>query len=186
MYTFSDEEACLYAEISPRTLYNYQKKYPVFLQIKQQLRLHPNMNAKKVLVDRIKDNIDQAKWWAKNHKSMRADFGELQEIKSTVPLLEGPENDSEADALTRKYNEDLRALYARGPEQESKKDANYVQVLGTVECGACHPEKFPDCKKVEKETPGWKCDCKCHKQKGDKPKPKQNASKQDTQVAKGK
>jgi len=120
MYTFSDEEACLYAGISTSTLYNYQKKYPEFLEIKQQLRLHPNMNAKKELVDQIKGNIDQAKWWAKNHKSMRGDFGELQELKSTVPMLEVEGSDAEVDALTRKYNSDLRALYAKGPDQKEE------------------------------------------------------------------
>lgn len=72
-YSYSDEEACLYAGISPRALYYYQEKNPEFLQRKQALRLTPNLSAKKELVDGIKGNLEQARWWAQN--KMKGEFG---------------------------------------------------------------------------------------------------------------
>ena len=74
--SFSDKEACLYAGISPATLYNFQEKYPAFLERKELIRLTPNMAAKKELVKNIAGNLDQARWWAQN--KMTDDFGPKQ------------------------------------------------------------------------------------------------------------
>src|SRR3989338_9257228 len=43
-------------------------------------------------------------------------------------------------------------------------EAKYLQVGRTIECGACHPEKFASCKKLEEtyKDYGWKCECICH------------------------
>ena len=49
----SDEEACFYADITPKTLYNYQKKDPVFLQRKEALKLNPVLQSRQVLVKAI-------------------------------------------------------------------------------------------------------------------------------------
>lgn len=46
---FSDEKACYYAKISTSTLYNYQKKFPDFLEEKTML--------KESLTDQAKINI---------------------------------------------------------------------------------------------------------------------------------
>lgn len=66
-FTYTDEEACLYAGISPQTLYNYQKRVPKFVERKEALRLKPNLMAKQVLVEGISKNLDQSRWWA-THK----------------------------------------------------------------------------------------------------------------------
>lgn len=63
-FTFTDDEACLYAGIDPKTLYNYQKRNPKFIQRKEALRLSPNIVAKQVLVNGIAKNLPQAQWWA--------------------------------------------------------------------------------------------------------------------------
>ena len=44
----SDLEACLFADISRQTLYNYQKKNPEFVERKERLKTNPIMRAKKV------------------------------------------------------------------------------------------------------------------------------------------
>lgn len=62
-YAFTDEEACLYADIDPKTLYNYQKRNPLFVQRKQQLRLNPNLAAKQTVITSLKKNSNDAKWW---------------------------------------------------------------------------------------------------------------------------
>ena len=58
--SFSDKEACFYAGISTQTLYNFQKKYPEYVERKEALKLSPNMVAKRELVSNIKGNLDQA------------------------------------------------------------------------------------------------------------------------------
>lgn len=39
---------------------------------------------------------------------------------------------------------------------------NFLQVGRMIECGDCHPEKYGDCKKLEKTYPPYKCNCICH------------------------
>ena len=58
----TDAEACLYADISPQTLYNYQLKKPGFLERKQQLKLNPVLRARKTIYDNL-DNPEYAKWY---------------------------------------------------------------------------------------------------------------------------
>jgi len=43
-----------------------------------------------------------------------------------------------------------------------EENTNYVQIGKTQRCGGCEPDKFPDCKELEKEINGYKCDCICH------------------------
>jgi len=45
-YSFTDEEACIYADISKPTLYEYIKKYPEFSNQKELLKSKPNIKAK--------------------------------------------------------------------------------------------------------------------------------------------
>lgn len=53
-YAFSigctDEEACIYADISPATLYNYQKDNPKFLERKELLKQTPILRARETVV----------------------------------------------------------------------------------------------------------------------------------------
>ena len=59
-YSFTDQEACLYANISTKTLYNYCEKYPEFLQQKEDLKKQPNIKAKMNWIAKIKDKDYQA------------------------------------------------------------------------------------------------------------------------------
>jgi hypothetical protein len=64
LHAFSDKEACLYAGISPSTLYAYQLTHPEYSERKELLRLSPNLRAKRELVKGIDGSIEQARWWA--------------------------------------------------------------------------------------------------------------------------
>ena len=79
-YSFTDEEACVYADISPKTLYNYWEKFPEFLQQKELLKKQPNIKAKMNWVTKInKDKDYQAsKEWLE--RKSRNEFSLKQEI----------------------------------------------------------------------------------------------------------
>ena len=114
-FCYTDEEACLYADISPTPFYEYQKKHPEFAERKKALRLYPNLHAKEELVKGIKGSIDQARWWAKN--KMRDEFGE----KSTVELKGQIEtNDKTSEGISdavKAFNEHMRiVLIGKKPE----------------------------------------------------------------------
>jgi len=46
----SDVEACFVADISPQTLYNYQKEYPEFVERKEALKSNPVFIARKSVI----------------------------------------------------------------------------------------------------------------------------------------
>lgn len=52
----TDEEACLFADISKPTLYAYQEREPEFLNRKEVLKSNPVMKARLVLLDALADN----------------------------------------------------------------------------------------------------------------------------------
>jgi hypothetical protein len=47
----TDAEACLFADISEKTLYNYQRKNPEFLQLKQGWKSKPIFEARKTVCE---------------------------------------------------------------------------------------------------------------------------------------
>jgi hypothetical protein len=51
----TDREACLFADISQQTLYNYCEKNPEFIERKERLKDNPVMRARKVVLDAIVD-----------------------------------------------------------------------------------------------------------------------------------
>ena len=51
-----DLEACLYAGISPQTLYNHQKDNAPFLEWKESLKRTPFLKARKAIVDELERN----------------------------------------------------------------------------------------------------------------------------------
>ena len=54
----TDNEACLYADINPSTLYRYIDKNPEFSKRKELLKEQPKMKAKLVVTDKIKEKDD--------------------------------------------------------------------------------------------------------------------------------
>ena len=62
---FTDEEACLYANISKQTLYDYCKRVEGYTDRKEELKNHPKLLAKVNLYNALKDNkkIEDSKWY---------------------------------------------------------------------------------------------------------------------------
>ena len=55
----TDEEACLYADISMTTLYRYQEDNPKFRDRKLLLKQNPVMKARRVLMEDLEENKDK-------------------------------------------------------------------------------------------------------------------------------
>ena len=70
----SDEEACFYADISKQTLYNYQKKYPEFVDRKEALKKRPILKARKTVVDKLSESYQNAMDYLK--RKQRLEFGD--------------------------------------------------------------------------------------------------------------
>lgn len=56
----SDIEACLYADIAPATLYNYQNANPTFVERKAELKETPILLARTSVIDGMKKNPELA------------------------------------------------------------------------------------------------------------------------------
>ena len=79
-YSFTDEEACIYADISKKTLYNYCDKFPDFLHQKEVLKKKPNIKAKMNWIKKINDTDYQAsKEWLE--RKARDEFSTKSENK---------------------------------------------------------------------------------------------------------
>ena len=60
MWGCTDKEACLYANISEKTLYNYQAIDQEFLQRKELLKQMPILKARSAVVNALEDNTELA------------------------------------------------------------------------------------------------------------------------------
>lgn len=63
----TDQEACFFANISHQTLYDYQKKYPEFVERKEALKEKPILKARRTVVKAL-DNPEDAKWYLERKK----------------------------------------------------------------------------------------------------------------------
>lgn len=78
----SDVQACYHADISPQTLYNYQKKHPKFIERKKGLREHVSLAAKKNIAKAITESSllpDSWRWLEKKDP----DFVPTQKVEHT-------------------------------------------------------------------------------------------------------
>lgn len=73
----SDLEACIFADISPATLYNYQKEHPEFLERKQLLKEKPILKARNTIVKSLDDPKIALEYLKAKCKS---EFGQRMEI----------------------------------------------------------------------------------------------------------
>lgn len=65
----SDLEACLYANISKQTLYNYQEKHPEFKDRKEMLKEKLVLKARTVIADSLNNKDENtAKWYLERKK----------------------------------------------------------------------------------------------------------------------
>jgi hypothetical protein len=117
-FAFNDEEAALYAGISPRTLYYYQNLHPKFVQRKEQLRKTPNMAAKKELVKAINGNVEQSRWWAKN--KMSDEFGPKTKVahEGKIETVNTNENQGEIKELIVELRDKMFAIFTAPKESQ--------------------------------------------------------------------
>lgn len=78
----TDEEACLFADISPKTLYNYQEANPEYVQRKQALKQSPFLKARRTIVNSL-DDPKNAQWYAE--RKLKAEFSQ----HSTTDITSG-------------------------------------------------------------------------------------------------
>ena len=83
MKGLTDLEACLYADISKSTLYNYCEENPSFMDRKELLKEQVKMRAKLNISEAIENNDkDTSKWYLE--RKAKDEFSTKQEIKADV------------------------------------------------------------------------------------------------------
>lgn len=81
----SDSEACLFANISKQTLYNYQEKHPEFKERKQLLKEKLVLKARTVIAEALnKKDENTAKWYLERKR--KDEFSTRQEIGGNVSV----------------------------------------------------------------------------------------------------
>lgn len=106
LYGFSDEEACMYAEIGTSTLYDYCKAHPEFSERKEQLKQRPKMRAKINVVKAMDGgDLDTSKWYLE--RKAKDEFSAKLNTEITGDV-------SVANPLAALTDEELRRL-ANGP-----------------------------------------------------------------------
>ena len=63
----TDLEACLFADISKQTLYNYQDAHPGFVDRKEELKETPVLKARQTILNNLEDP-QNAKWYLERKK----------------------------------------------------------------------------------------------------------------------
>ena len=83
----SDLEACLFADISKQTLYDYQKKNPEFVDRKAMLKQKMIFKARSVVADALNNKDENtAKWYLE--RKAKDEFSTKVENDTTVKGLE--------------------------------------------------------------------------------------------------
>lgn len=75
----TDEEACAFVGISPKTLYTYQDQYPEFTQQKEAWKKNPILRAKFTVVTNL-DRVGNAQWYLERRS--KAEFGKEEDASS--------------------------------------------------------------------------------------------------------
>ena len=86
---FTDEEACLYANISKQTLYDYCKKVEGYTDRKEGLKNHPKLLAKVNLYNALKENkrVDDSKWYLERRAKEFKPKSDITSDDKPLPIL---------------------------------------------------------------------------------------------------
>lgn len=101
----TDEEACLYANISPRALYTYQENNEEFKQRKEQLKRQPVLLAKTTVVEALTDDKGVAQWYLERRSP---EFNPKQQIDLTSKGEKIDYSDPKIAALVGKFEAELK------------------------------------------------------------------------------
>jgi hypothetical protein len=80
----TDEEACLFADIHPSTLYDYQKEHPGYTEEKAQLKQNPILLARTTVVKALSNDHDHALKFLERKK--KDEFSPKQEVENNGSL----------------------------------------------------------------------------------------------------
>lgn len=103
----TDEQACFIANISTSTFYNYQDKYPEFVERKEALKNMIKYQAKIKVKEAIlnEDKPDTAKWYLEKKDK---DFNPTQKIDANVTTKLSDPNDPELIKIGEQYDEEIK------------------------------------------------------------------------------
>ena len=94
-----DTEACFYAGIAPKTLYNYQTRHPKFIQRKEALKSSPNLRARTNIINAMnQSNTEVSKWWLEKKDPEFRPTSKL-EHSGTIETTEVPEIERSPEEL---------------------------------------------------------------------------------------
>ncbi len=79
----TDEEACIFAEISPQTLYNFQEKNKKFLEKKELWKQNPVLKARTTIFNDL-DRPESARWYLERKK--KDEFAPKQEFGGAIDI----------------------------------------------------------------------------------------------------
>jgi len=79
----SDQEACLNADISKATLYNYQKEHPEFLDRKARLKENPFLLARTTVIKSLGE-VKNAQWYLERYDRGQVNPGIQQNTQVNV------------------------------------------------------------------------------------------------------
>ena len=114
---FTDKMACLYAGISVDALYDYCKLNEKFSERKELLKSSPDLAAQKELVQGIRGNVSQARWWAEHRMS---DFMPKTKVEHSGKIeTDGIALSPTARAVATEYEEKLRQAIVEGGQKKS-------------------------------------------------------------------
>ena len=109
MWGCSDVEACLYADISKQTLYDYQTKHPEYVDRKQSLKENLKLQARRNLSNSIsiERDTDNSKWYlerkVKDEFSLRQETtgkdGEPLKVSDVTQLILSKHTTEELEAI---------------------------------------------------------------------------------------
>lgn len=93
---FTDEQACIFADISKNTLYDYIKINPSFSHRKEQLKKRVDIKAKTKVIEAINiGDMATAKWWlerkCKDEFSLKTETEHSGQIQSKVVYIDKEE-----------------------------------------------------------------------------------------------
>lgn len=93
----TNEEACAFAQIGVKTLYNYMEKHPEFVQEIKDWKSAPILKAKTTIVNKLND-VKNAQWYLE--RKAKIEYGSNVDITSDgkalpVPILGGISKESE-------------------------------------------------------------------------------------------
>lgn len=106
----SDLEACIFADISKHSLYNYQKENPKFKDRKEQLKENPALLARTTIYNNISSDPDVAKWYLERKKkdefSLKTESANTNINNNSIVYIEKEEKESINKAIDDIVNGD--------------------------------------------------------------------------------